>query len=199
MQDGILDYALVGGIDSYFDPDVLEWLDAELRLHALEAENGFIPGEGAAFLLLSRRARTHGMRKLGAIHSAVIEDEPRAFGSEEPCHALALSWAIKRASGALENARRIGWALTDVANERHRVDEWQLAIGRCFRTFTADVVHDQPLLKTGDLGAASAATLATMACVHWEIGSAVSDLALIATHSDGPERGVMLFGREEES
>ncbi len=192
------DVVAVGGIDSYFDPDCLEWLDAEYRLHALETENGFIPGEGAAFLLVTRRSSTSGLRKLASIVGCAVVDEPRPYGSEEPCHALGMSMAIREAVGPLARARRIPWMLTDVANERHRVDEWQLASGRSFRCFTDDARHDQPLLKTGDLGAASAAMLLAMACVHWEVDSAFGDVALIATHSDGPERGAMIVAREDE-
>ena len=58
--------------------------------------------------------------------------------------------------------------------------------------FDADVVHEQPLLKTGDLGAASAAMLLVMASVRWQTGCAAGDSVLVATHSDGPERGVVI-------
>jgi 3-oxoacyl-[acyl-carrier-protein] synthase-1 len=191
------DAVVVGGIDSYFDPDCLEWLDAEYRLHALGTENGFIPGEGAAFLLLVRRSRTSGARRLGSIVGAAVVDEPRPYGSEEPCHGLGMSKAILDAAAGLAQARQVPWILTDVANERHRVDEWQLAASRSFRCFTEDVRHDQPLLRTGDVGAASAAMLVAMACTHWEIGSGRGDMALIATHSDGHERGAMVLAREE--
>jgi 3-oxoacyl-[acyl-carrier-protein] synthase I len=199
LEEGLVDHVLVGGVDSYFDPDVLEWLDRELRLHSAETENGFIPGEGAAFVLLARRSRTFGLRKIASIVGTAVEDEPRPYGSDEPCHALALSYAMKRALGGLQKMHRVPWALTDVANERHRVDEWQTAFGRCFRGFTSDAVHDQPLLKTGDVGAASAALLAVFACVQWEIGCAKGDMALVATQSDGVERGVLLLACEDAS
>lgn len=197
LLDQGADAVAVGGIDSYFDPDCLEWLDAEYRLHALETENGFIPGEGAAFVLLTRRSRTSGLRKLASIVGCGLVDEPRPYGSDEPTHGLGMTMAIREAAGSLAKARRIPWQLTDVANERHRVDEWQLASARSFRCFTEDVKHDQPLLKTGDVGAASAAMLAVMACTHWELGSAPGDVALIATHSDRAERGAMIVAQED--
>ena len=199
LEEGLSDVVAVGGVDSYFDPDVLESLDAELRLHALATENGFIPGEGAGFLLLARRSRATGFAKLGKILGVAVEDEPRPWGADEPCQGLGMSAAIRRAAGSMARGRHIPWALTDVANERHRVDEWQIAQGRCFQAFSPELRHDQPLLKTGDVGAASAAMLAAMACVHWAIGSAPGDLALVATHSDGPERGALLLGATEES
>lgn len=184
---------IVGGVDSYFHPDVLEALDTGFRLHSLDAENGFIPGEAAAFTVLARRGSVSGMHLYGQILGASVRAEPRPYGNEEPCHALGMTAAIKEAVHAVGvTSRRVPWALTDVANERHRVDEWQLAFGRCFRVFTPDVVHDQPLLKTGDVGAASAALLLVMACVRWQIGAAVGDAVLIGTHSDASERGALL-------
>ncbi len=195
LGDGV-DRVLVGGVDSYFDPDVLEWLDQERRLHGLETENGFIPGEAAAFVLLSRRSRVGGLHRSASLVGAAIEDEPRPYGSAEPCQALAMSHAIKLATGPFERTRSIPWVLTDVVNERHRVDEWQLAFARKFQAFTPDVAHDQPLLKTGDVGAASAALLVVMACVQWDAGGGRGDAAMVAAHSDGAERGVLLLARE---
>lgn len=200
LEEGLCDVVAVGGVDSYFDPDVLEHLDAEYRLHALETENGFIPGEGAGFLLLARKSRASGLPKLAKVLGVAVDDEPRPWGHEDPCHAVGMTAAIRRALGPdFEKARRVPWVLTDVANERHRVDEWQLAFGRTFRAYSQEVKHDQPLLKTGDVGAASAAMLAAMACVHWAIGSAPGDLAMIATHSDGPERGALLLGTTDDA
>ncbi|KYF49757.1 hypothetical protein BE04_24690, partial [Sorangium cellulosum] len=170
---------VVGGIDSYFDPDVLEHLDAGFRLHGAETENGFIPGEGAAFVVLVPRTEARGLARYGRVLAAVSEGEPRPFGSEEPCLAYGMTLALKRALAAVSaEARPISWMLTDVANERHRVDEWTTAAARAHRGFTADVLHDQPLLKTGDVGAASASMLLAMAATRWRTGCAAGDTAL---------------------
>jgi 3-oxoacyl-[acyl-carrier-protein] synthase-1 len=104
-----------------------------------------------------------------------------------------MSAALRTAAGAEYQSRQVPWVLTDVGNERHRVDEWQVAFTRMFRVFTHEVIHDQPLLMTGELGAASAAMLAAMACVRWTIGAALGDQAMIAAHSDGHERGALLL------
>ncbi|KYF77677.1 hypothetical protein BE20_09115 [Sorangium cellulosum] len=188
----------VGGIDSYFDPDVLEHLDRELRLHGPETENGFIPGEGSGFVVLVPHTRAHGLRRAGRVLSVGVADEPRPYGSPEPSLAFGMTMALKRAveSARLSGSRSIPWALTDVANERHRVDEWSSAFLRAHLAFTPDAVHDQALLTTGDLGAASAAVLLVMASTRWETGCALGDRALIAAASDGPERGAMIVARE---
>lgn len=198
LKQGGCEAVAVGGVDSYFDPDVLEHLDRELRLHGAGVENGFVPGEGSAFVVLVERRRAGGLDRAARVVSAASEREPRPYGSEEPCLGLGITAALRRAlqGASLAEARAIPWVLTDVANERHRVDEWSYGFARAHLAFTDDVVHEQPLLKTGDLGAASAAVLSVMAATRWETGAAIGDRALIAAHSDGPERGVMILARE---
>ena len=193
------DAVLVGGIDSYFDPDALEWLDAELRLHSPTTENGFIPGEGAAFLLLARRSRAHGVASGGP--AAELLDvgcalEPHPYGSPEPCIGEGITNAVRLAvQGVGKQAGRIGWVLSDVVNERHRVEEFGFALARNHEAFAHELVHEQPLLKAGDLGAASAATLVAIAVTRWQTACAPSDFALIGVHSDGSERGALVLGK----
>ncbi|MEZ4300986.1 MAG: beta-ketoacyl synthase N-terminal-like domain-containing protein [Polyangiaceae bacterium] len=185
---------LAGGVDSYFDPDVLEWLDGERRLHGPSTENGFVPGEGAAFVLLVARRRAGPFERLGQVLSAAVEMEPNPYGSDRPRLGVGLTRAVRRAVAAVgARSRRIPWVMTDVANERHRVDEWMCAMGRNHRAFSEDVVHDQPLLKTGDVGAASAALLAAMAVTRWQARCAQADVALVAASSDTPERGAAVL------
>lgn len=196
LKRGEHDAVLVGGIDSYFDPDILEHLDAERRLHGPDTENGFIPGEGAAFVLLVSPRAARLLPVLGRVVGLGSADEPNPYGSDEPCLGLGITLALRRALEAAKVERGLGWVLTDVTNERHRVDEWTYGFARNHLAFSAEVVHDQPLLKTGDLGAASAATLLVMASIRWQTGAAPGPAVLVAVHSDGPARGA-LVAREE--
>jgi 3-oxoacyl-[acyl-carrier-protein] synthase-1 len=184
---------VVGGVDTHFDPDRLEALDAAMRLHGPECENGFIPGEGAAFALLGARRRV-GARPLAQIAGASTESEPRPYGSPEPCQAIAVTVAAKRALAPLGKTR-VSWALSDVVGERHRVEEFLYATGRLHDAFE-NLAHDQPLMKTGDLGAASTVALLVIACVGFETGFAPSGAAAIFAHSDGPLRGVLVVTEE---
>jgi 3-oxoacyl-[acyl-carrier-protein] synthase-1 len=197
LRKGDFEAVAVGGIDSYFDPDVLEYLDAELRLHSMETENGFVPGEGAGFVVIALRRRAQKLERYGHVIAAASADEPRPYGSDEPSLGLGMTLAVRRAvETAALGERAIPWALTDVANERHRVEDWSYALARNHAAFTEDVIHEQPLLKTGDLGAAGAAVLLSIAAIRWQTGCAVGPSALIATASDGAERGAMVAGRE---
>lgn len=190
LANGDDEAILVGGVDSWLDPDRLDALERDLRLHGPATENGFIPGEGSAFLRISRR----GEERRASILGVATEREPRPFGSSEPSHALGISLAATRALEPLGDTR-IGWALTDVVGERHRTEEWLYASGRVQHRFVPEAQHETPLLLTGDLGAASAPFLVVFACVSWWIGSvsSVASRALVAAHSDGPERGALLL------
>jgi len=188
---------LVGGVDSFHDPDALEELDRALRLHSPECENGFVPGEGAGFVLLTHRSRATGLPRSAQIFGAALEQEPRPFGANKPTHGLGMTAALRKASAPLgTGARRIGWVMNDVVGERHRIDEWTMARTRAFQVFQPEYVHEEPLAVTGDLGAASAAVLLVTACVRFEVGAAPSDCLAIAVHSDGAERGVVVAGED---
>lgn len=187
---------VVGGVDTHFDPDRLDDLDRDRRLHGPSSENGFIPGEGAAFVLVMAKRRAGDHPRLAQIVGVGTEREPRPFGSAEPCHALGITLAAKRALEPAAGRAAIGWALTDVVHERHRVEEWLFCAGRLHASFAPEARHDQPLLITGDLGAASAPMLMVLACVAWSTGCAPSASAILAAHSDGAERGAVLLAEE---
>ncbi len=196
MLDGGTAAVLVGGVDSYYDAERLDALAEDFRLHGLETENGMCPGEAAAFVLLTKRGRNSALTQYASILGHATELEPRPFGSDEPCHGLGMTLALRKACAAVGNVRRIGWQITDVMDERHRVDEWEYARARTFALFTQDVLHEQPLVIVGDVGAATTALCAVEASVRWHTGCGLSDVAVIAVHSDGPERGAMLLTTE---
>ena len=176
----------------------VEQLDAERRLHGPDTENGFIPGEGAAFVLVVSPRAARSLPTLGRVVGLSTVDEPRPYGADEPCLGHGITLAVKRALAEGGVKGGLGWVLTDVTNERHRVDEWIYGFARNHAAFSREVVHEQPLLKTGDLGAAGAATLLVMAVTRWQVGCALGPAVLVAVHSDGAERGA-LVAREERA
>lgn len=195
LERGQSQLVVVGGVDSYYEPSRLERLDGDLRLHSLGCENGFVPGEGAAFALLGRRGALP-TPPIGRLHSVAVASEPYPYGADRPCMAQAMTDAVQRVTtrAGLDH-QEVGWVLTDVVNERHRVDEWMYVTARANAAFHAEVVHDQPLLCTGDLGASSAPVLLSIATSMWQAECAPGDLALVAVHSDGAERGAFVVSR----
>lgn len=187
---------IVGGVDSCYDADRLDALALDFRLHGLETENGICPGEAAAFVLLTHRGRSSALTRYASILGHALTLEPRPFGSDEPCQGLGMTAALGLAAASVGKTRRIGWQITDVMDERHRVDEWEYAWARSFELFTVDVLHERPLTTVGEIGAAAAALLVVEASVRWHTGCGLADMALLAVHSDGSERGAMLLASE---
>jgi 3-oxoacyl-[acyl-carrier-protein] synthase-1 len=176
-------WAIVGGLDGYYHPGVLRWLDEECRLHALGAENGFIPSEGAAFLVLGARGPRDAalgsvVHAQGTLETTVTRDEPN------------IAAAMTALVHDLVPRSRIDWVLCDVNGERHRVREWSMV---AMRTDLAHLPEQRMPDLVGDLGAATGATAAAMACSLWQTRCAPGSAAIVALHSEGPERGAFLL------
>ena len=90
----------------------------------------------------------------------------------------------------------VEWVLSDVNNASSRVHEWQ-EVAR--RALPRDRVELRMVDHLGDLGAATGAMLAAMACTWWRIGCAPAPAALIALHSLLAERGLILLRRHAAS
>src|SRR5579862_9689601 len=65
VSSGAAECCLVGGIESYMEPETLEWVDERDCLHSESNSWGFIPGEAAGFCLLCSQgfAAAHGLRE----------------------------------------------------------------------------------------------------------------------------------------
>jgi 3-oxoacyl-[acyl-carrier-protein] synthase I len=173
---------LVGGVDSYYHPDVLASLDGELRLHALGIDDGFVPGEGAAFMMLRPQASPDDLAHVVAMRLA---SEPAMLDEERPNIAEGLSEAIRGTDGT--DAR---WVMTDVNAEHRRTREWTLVATR--HRLTAGEVS-RPCSELGDLGAATVPMMAAIACGWWRHGCAPNREVLLLASSSDDRRGAALL------
>ena len=73
LDRGRASSVLVGAVDSYLDLGLLEALDREGRLKTGDVSDGFVPGEGAAFLLIaaSRAGRRYGSPPVARIDASL--------------------------------------------------------------------------------------------------------------------------------
>lgn len=175
---------IVGAVDSYFHPDVLRWLDDGCRLHSLEAENGIVPSEGAAFAVLSRTRSP-----VAAVIHCETGEEPSVL-SGEPNVAATMTRLVHRAIEAAPGGR-ISWVLSDLNGEDHRTHEWSLVAIRA--RLREDCQEWRPADDLGDVGAASGALYLTLAATLFAAGCAPGPSALIALHAEGAERGVFVL------
>jgi 3-oxoacyl-[acyl-carrier-protein] synthase-1 len=186
LLDGGASVVGVGGIDSYYHPEVLRWLDQSYRLHAIGAEEGFIPSEAAAFVMLARNAPSAPRR--GEILAAETAAELTAGSDDEPNLAEAMTELLARVQGQL--GASVSWSVSDINGERHRYREWSRARERALPRECVDLHW---VWDTGDVGAATGALFATIALRLCELGCAPAQRALVALHSEGVERAVVVL------
>ena len=172
---------LVGGVDSYYHPDLLAQLDRDYRLHSVSTFNGFIPSEAAAFCLLAAEAPT-----LARVCHVATGMESSAV-SEDEVNIATASTALM--AHALEH-RPLAWIMSDINGEQHRVREWSMVEIR--HRLAAPVVHDRMVEGVGDVGAASGLLFLNAACEYWQTGCAPAARLAIALHSEGAERGLVV-------
>src|SRR5262249_52538231 len=76
IKSGAVDVCIVGGVDSYLDPNTLEWLDNCDQLHSSSNSYGFIPGEAAGFCLL---ASQQAAGNIGLISMGIVSEVAKAI------------------------------------------------------------------------------------------------------------------------
>lgn len=195
-----VDAAIVGGVDTYYDPDVMETLFAAKRVFDGENLDSFIPGEGGAFCLIARSdiANRHKWPILARVESAASNEEPAHMGTDLPCLGLGLSRPMRAISDRLDaEHRKIDLWLGDLTNENYRTQEWMLAFPRASAGVTGPGAAMQFLpVFLGDLGAATMPTAAVIAVESFIRGDPAAKTCLISGSSTGEHRGALLLAAE---
>lgn len=209
LAHGSVDAVIVGGADSYWDGGVVQELIEEERLFTGENLDGFIPGEGAAFALLTLDAAARQARlpvKLRVLAAALERETAPGHGSA-PARAEALGRALRTAAAAVRarDAARVDWLLGDVTNEGWRAHELQLALpralapggldgGKGYRELVKPGARvDMLPLRFGALGAATLPTALVVASEAFARGDPVATHCLAFASSLGPARSALLL------
>lgn len=183
-------YAIVGGIDSYHDPLVLDALDKEKRVNAEGVWDGFIPSEGAAFAVIALpNANIPFVGKVLGVGLGIERpDDP-----QNPVIAEAATELTRMVAANLRTP--VPWVLPDVNGERYRAKEWTFVRIRNSEAFDdAGTVESRLCDELGDVGAATGAMHTAFVCSAWKLGFAPANQALILLASDGPARGAIALG-----
>jgi len=206
IAQGAVDACVVAGVDSYIDPQTLEWLEESDQLHGAGALNnawGFIPGEGAAALLVVSNKVVDKFPELprAQILGLGIDKEMNRIKSSSVCVGTGLSQAFRAAIQHLPGGHILSDVYCDMNGEPYRADEYGfscLRIKECLR-MASDFVA--PADCWGDVGAASAVLHISLAMIAGSKGYAKGDSALVWASSEEGERGavVLRVGRGESS
>jgi 3-oxoacyl-[acyl-carrier-protein] synthase-1 len=184
-------HVLVGGVDTYRDARLLATLDAEARLHTGELPDGFVPGEGAAFLLLgASEAGTDRLARLLAVGSG---KEPGHWYSTEPYRGEGLSDACRALFEQVRGAApRVRCVYAGFNGERFWTKEWGVAFMRHAQFFEAELRVEHPVEFMGDPGAALGPVMLALAAIGLRKGYRQGP-CLVWCSSDREERGAVLL------
>jgi 3-oxoacyl-[acyl-carrier-protein] synthase I len=166
LQTGSAPAVIVGGVDSYLDLRLLGMLDSEQRILGPRVMDGFIPGEGAAFYMLSAEGE-QGVGVTGdrvVVNGAASAMDPGHRYGAPPARGEGLAIALERVRQRLSPPP--GLVATTFAGfngESFDAKLWGVARLRHNDFFSPAMVIEHPADKFGDAGAAMGAILIILA------------------------------------
>lgn len=197
IRGGDAELFLVGGVDSYIEPDTLEWLDQTGQLHSRKNRWGFIPGEGAGFCLIASSNLVDKLRlpALGHILGVGTAREANRIRTETVCVGAGLTEALRGALAALPEGAKADQVVGDLNGEPYRADELGFTTVRVGKQLCEPSQFLAPASSWGDVGAASAPLFAGLALEAARRGYAAGPFSLLWASSEGGDRGAALVHR----
>ena len=155
--------------------------------------DGFTPGEGAAFFLLTTRkpCERQGLNPLAYVSGVGVGEEKGHRYSDKPYLGEGLAAAVSDVAaqvaqtGATEAAQLV---MAGLNGESFNAKEWGVAHLRNQELFAEELQVEHPAEYTGDMGAALAPIMMGVAANWIEAGHIVGP-ALVWASSDEAERG----------
>jgi 3-oxoacyl-[acyl-carrier-protein] synthase I len=184
---------IVGGIDSYLDLKLLAALDAESRLLGPTVSDGFIPGEGASFLVLEHPSSAGANAAGVSIEAAASVQDPGHRSASAPARGEGLAAAIERLRGRLPDPSvLVASTFASLNGESFDAKQWGVARVRHQDFFAPEASMTHPADCFGDAGAAMGALLLSLGARALAQGERPGP-ALIWAASDGETRGCALL------
>lgn len=188
IRSGSHEHVLVGGVDSYLDLYLLATLDMENRILGDGVMDGFAPGEGSGFLLLSAH-NARASRPVAFAHAPGLADEPGYRYSKQPYKGDGLANAIRDAVDGNDSGP-IRTVFCSANGESFGTKEWGVAASRNATALSADFRFEHPADCFGDTGAAVGPILLGLAAIALRARS-LPDPALVWCASDGRHRAAV--------
>ena len=155
-----IEQVLIAATDSLLTWPTLSHYEREQRLLSSTNSNGFMPGEGAGALLVSRPV---GLEEL-VVTGLGFGVEKAHINAEEPLRAEGLSQAIKAAlADAGMQMHDLDYRITDVSGEQYYFKEAALALSRTLRKRKEEFDIWHPAECTGEPGALAGISVVAVA------------------------------------
>jgi 3-oxoacyl-[acyl-carrier-protein] synthase-1 len=187
---------LVGGVDSYFHPETMEWLDGNRQLSGSVSRSGFVPGEAAGFCLLASERALEGLAATTVVRvrSVAMATEAKPIKSDGVSLGEGLSAAVRDAVRALPpEEARINQIVGDLNGERYRGEEWGFVCLRWSEFFDDPTAYLAPAECWGDVGAASGPLFAMLVFQAAARGHAQGRRTLLWASSENGRRGAAVL------
>ena len=198
LEQGLYDACVIAGVDSYIEPETLEWLEENDQLHGAGPLNnawGFIPGEaGAALLLMPESiAKFAGLQMLAAVLGTGTSMEPKRIKTETVCIGEGLTLAFRAALVALPTNTVVSDIYCDMNGEPYRADEFGFTALRTKDHFDAASDFVAPADCWGDVAAAGGLLHVQLACAAARKGYAKGSMSFAWASSEMGDRAAALL------
>jgi 3-oxoacyl-[acyl-carrier-protein] synthase I len=193
LSQSSVNYVLIGGSDSYFNVPLLSKLSKEKRLLTETASSGFIPGEAAGFILLSRSPENAMVvdRHIIRVCLPGINKEQGHIYSTEPYKGDGLHKAFSMALNHSEE-KSIDTVYSSFNGEPFWAKEFGVASIRNEKYLKESYSHKHPADCLGDLGAATSPVLIGLAAMDLLFNKLQTN-ALLYSSSDFGLRGAVVL------
>jgi 3-oxoacyl-[acyl-carrier-protein] synthase-1 len=204
IRDGKAEFCLVGGVDSYLEPQTLEWLEECDQIHGAGIHNnawGFIPGEAAGFCLLASPSalKEHRLQVGCEVLAVATTRENNLIKTDSVCLGQGLTEAFRQVFSALPSPLlKIDQIICDMNGEPYRADEFGFTIARTSERFVAAGQFLAPADCWGDVGAASGPLFLMLASAAAGKGHGKGPLTLGWTSSESGERSAVLIKADNQ-
>ena len=198
INEGSINGAFVGGIDSLIRTPILERLDHEGILRSASRPQGVIPGEAGAFIYIEKMktAVKKNRKPVATILATDCGEEPTT-GSDKPNRAIGLTrvlHSVRKESGLADPPL----VVCDLNGDRYRAIEWSLAETRALGHLHGDSTTLHPADCIGDTGAASSMVNIIWATEAFRKEYAGSDQSLIWGASDNNKRAAAIIASNQQ-
>jgi 3-oxoacyl-[acyl-carrier-protein] synthase I len=198
LRQGALDACVVAGVESWIEPETMEWLEACDQLHGAGPLNnawGFIPGEAGAALLLMRESvvKSLNLKALACVLAVGSAHEPKRIKTQTVCIGEGLTEAFRRALAALPVGAKVSDIYCDLNGEPYRADEFGFTALRTKEQFEAASDFVASADCWGDVAAAGGLLHMMLACIAAHKGYGKGPLAMVWASAEAGDRAAALL------
>jgi len=198
LSQGGLDACVVAGVDSYLEPETLEWLESCEQLHGAGPLNnawGFIPGEAAGAILIARASVVERLQlqPLSSLLGTGTALESKRIKTDTVCIGEGLTGAFRGTLSALPQGSKVTDVYCDMNGEPYRADEYGFTCLRTKAAFEAASEFVAPAANWGDVAAAGGPLHVVLSSIAGLKGYSRGEIALVwASSEDGGRAAAVL-------